>query len=110
MRLVYAFSATQGKTDITSTMKSVRDINLIAALNYQVLPYDGRVTLFRATGDDDWRLPDDLGWGALAGSGVEIFRIPGDHGQVLAEPSVSILAAKLASCLNQPQERVEIIL
>ncbi|WP_263357605.1 thioesterase domain-containing protein [Acidicapsa ligni] len=110
LRMIYSISATRGRVDITSTMKSIRDINLVAAMNYQVLPYEGRVTLFRATGEDDWRLPEDLGWRETAADGVEIFPIPGDHGQVLAEPSVSILAQKLTECLDQSEQRVEIIL
>jgi thioesterase domain-containing protein len=110
LRFLYATSATSGKTDISATMNNVRDVNWIAGINYKVLPYPGRVTLFRATCDDDWRLPDDLGWGEVSAEGVEIFRIPGDHGQVLAEPSVSILAENLTLCLNRMGEKIEIIL
>jgi thioesterase domain-containing protein/acyl carrier protein len=110
LRFLYASSVSSGRSDIFATMNSVRDINWIAGINYKVQPYSGKVTLFRATCDDDWRLPDDLGWGEMAAEGVEMFRIPGDHGQVLAEPSVSILAENLSVCLNRFSDKVEIIL
>jgi len=91
-------------------MKSVRDINFIAGMRYQVKPYCGHVTLFRATQEDDWRLPEDLGWRAMALKGLDIHRFPGDHGQILAEPNVSILAEKLTECLAQNERQVEIVL
>jgi thioesterase domain-containing protein/acyl carrier protein len=108
LRLLYRYSAARGKANLAETMKSVRDINWIAGLNYKVLPYDGHVTLFRAMEEGDWGLPEDLGWRAMARGGVEIHPFPGDHGQVLAEPSVSHLAEKLSECLMRNNQRVEI--
>ena len=108
LRQLYKYSAARGKANLTETMKSVRDINWIAGLNYKVLPYDGHITLFRAMEEGDWGLPEDLGWRAMARGGVEIHPFPGDHGQVLAEPSVSQLAEKLSECLMRNNQRVEI--
>ncbi len=108
LRQLYRQAAARGTANLTETMKSVRDINWIAGINYQVLPYDGHVTLFRAMEEGDWGLPEDLGWRAMARGGVEILRFPGDHGQVLAEPSVSLLAEKLTECLVRNNQQVEI--
>ena len=108
LRQFYRYSAARGRTNLSETMKSVRDINWIAGLNYKVLPYDGHITLFRAMEEGDWGLPEDLGWRAMARGGVEIHPFPGDHGQVLAEPSVILLAEKLTECLIRNNQRVEI--
>jgi oxalate---CoA ligase len=109
LRKIYQYAAARGKTRLADTIKSVRDINFVAGLNYQVLPYDGRVTLFRAMHENaDWNLPEDLGWRQMARGGVDIYLYPGDHGQVLAEPSVSRLAEKLTECLLKNSHRVEI--
>ena len=109
LRRIYQRSATRGRTSLTSTIKSAHDINLVAGLNYQVLPYEGRVTLFRAMHEDaDWNLPEDLGWRQMAKGGVDIYLYPGDHGQVLAEPSVSRLAEKLTEYLLTNSPRIEI--
>jgi thioesterase domain-containing protein/acyl carrier protein len=108
LRRFYQYAAMRGTTTLTDTIKSVRDINWVAGINYKVVPYDGRVTLFRAADDDRWGLPEDLGWRAMAREGVEIHRFPGDHGQVLAEPTVGLLAEKLTECLLKNNERIEI--
>jgi thioesterase domain-containing protein len=110
LRVLYHYSTARGQVSMPDKMKSVRDINLIAARHYQVKPYDGRVTLFRATQEDDWRLPEDLGWREMASQGLEIHRFPGDHGQVLAEPNVSILAEKVTACLAQRDTPIELVL
>lgn len=110
LRIFYSYSPAHGRTNMLEMMKSVRDINLIAGMRYEVKPYDGHVTLFRATQEDDWRLPEDLGWSAMALRGIDIHRFPGDHGQILAEPNVSMLAEKLTECLAQHSTPVEIVL
>jgi thioesterase domain-containing protein len=76
-------------------------VNLTAGLNYKVLPYPGKVTLFRAR-DAALDLPEDLDWQSFACE-VEIIRLPGDHGQVLAEPNLSFMAGKMEECLARRQ-------
>jgi thioesterase domain-containing protein len=104
LRMFYRYLTPRAGAPIADSMRSVRDINLIAGLQYRVHPYEGHVTLFRATGENDWRLPHDLGWGALAKGGVKIHHLPGDHGQILAEPNVALLAELLTDCLEGAQE------
>ena len=89
-------------------MKSVHDINMNAQLNYKVRPYDGNVTLFRATDESEWNLPEDLGWGASAREGVEIHKIPGGHGQICMEPGVRVLADALTKCLSRGTAKIQI--
>ena len=41
----------------------------------------------------------ELGWGKLAEGGVDLYSVPGRHGQsVLSEPHVQVLAAKVKDC------------
>ena len=60
------------------------------------------LTLFRCTvrsieeGEDDF-----LGWGRLVAGGIELHHIPTDHGGIVHEPAVRILADKLGECLNR---------
>jgi thioesterase domain-containing protein len=41
-----------------------------------------------------------LGWGQLAGDGIKIYNVPGNHYTMLAEPHVQQLAKQLQSCLD----------
>ena len=99
--LWYHFSAVGGQATIPESMKSVRHINLNAAASYKVLPYEGQITLFRSEDETGSNLSDDLGWGEYAMDGVNIHEFAGDHGHILAEPNVSLLAKKLTVCLNR---------
>ena len=44
-----------------------------------------------------------LGWGALAGGGLEIHDVPGEHGNVLNEPHVRTVAEELETILSRPE-------
>jgi thioesterase domain-containing protein/acyl carrier protein len=62
--------------------------------------YPGRVTLFRARTRPLLRMHGlDLGWSKLAGGGLDIHVIPGNHETILKQPNVQVLAARLQSCL-----------
>ena len=63
--------------------------------NYQIKPYPGHVTLFRAAEDMDLK----LGWRELAQSGLSIYDVPGEHMEVIKEPNVRVLAQKLNSAI-----------
>jgi hypothetical protein len=41
----------------------------------------------------------DLNWGRYATEGVAIEELPGDHGQILNEPGLSVLARQLSDAL-----------
>jgi thioesterase domain-containing protein len=113
LRATYRQMAKAGPVSLPDSMRGARDVNMTAGLRYQVLPYPGKVTLFRAR-DAEVDLPEDLDWRRYAGE-VEIIRLPGDHGQVLAEPNLSFMAGKMEECLaralRDPQpEREEFVL
>ncbi len=104
LRLMYRRmnSGNQAKTAITlpDTMRQVKDINLAASLRYVVRPYPGLVTLFRAEEDISY-LPEDFHWRKYALSGVNIVQLPGDHGRILAEPSISVMAAAIEKSISR---------
>jgi thioesterase domain-containing protein len=42
-----------------------------------------------------------MGWGNVAAAGLTIVVVPGDHIDMIAEPHVRVLGAKLRGCLEQ---------
>jgi thioesterase domain-containing protein len=68
-------------------------------------PYDGAMTLFRATGmglasyDDPY-----LGWGEVAGIDIEVIEVPGVHRSILREEDTRALVEKLSDRLRLAQE------
>ncbi len=74
----------------------VLNTNFQAAENYIGKFYQGQIKLFRSGVQPLTRaLHPDLGWGKLVGGGVEIHPVPGQHTNLLKEPSIQILAEKL---------------
>lgn len=77
---------------------------------YKIRRYPGKITLMRAVergylGMELLGIREDpmLGWGALAGGGVEIHDVPGEHGNVLNEPHVRTVAEELKTILLRPE-------
>jgi thioesterase domain-containing protein/acyl carrier protein len=81
-------------------LKPLVGANLKAMESYVPQAYQGKVTLFRATGR---RLkiydPHAYGWAALAAGGVEVVEVPGNHLTLLKEPHVKFLADRLQGYL-----------
>jgi hypothetical protein len=48
-----------------------------------------------------------MGWGRLAGGGVEAHLIPGYHAHIVLEPRVRLLAKELTASLFKAQEITE---
>jgi amino acid adenylation domain-containing protein len=63
-----------------------------AIMNYEVMPYSGRITLLRTS---DSTGPVDMGWAGLARGGVEVRPVPGNHYSMVKEPHVAVLAEEL---------------
>ncbi|MEM9006129.1 MAG: condensation domain-containing protein [Cyanobacteria bacterium P01_F01_bin.86] len=63
--------------------------------------YPGRVTLFRAVDSYLARGNPDMGWGELAGEGLDLHYVPGGHTSMYEEPHVAVLAEKLKASLEQ---------
>ena len=75
--------------------------NIKAGRQYKAERYPGQVTLFKTAISHPsvtW------GWGDIAGSGVDLYDIPGHHMNVLHSPRVEVLAETLAACLVQPDK------
>jgi amino acid adenylation domain-containing protein len=68
--------------------------------SYRPRLYPGRVTLFRAAGGGpgDGRSAD-LGWGPLAGGGIDVHGLTGSHFTIVREPAVEELARMLGELL-----------
>jgi aspartate racemase len=78
-----------------------------AASCYVPREYSGRVTLFRATEQPPWILPDPLlGWGSLAMGGVEVYRTPGHHADLVRNPRARVLAHQLQDALLKARHNV----
>jgi thioesterase domain-containing protein len=99
-----------GRADATEALAGAgvpAHFRRLMATHYQALrdytprPYPGRVTLFRARTRPLFRLCGrDLGWAALAGGGLDVISIPGNHESILKEPHVRTLAAALKDRLR----------
>lgn len=88
--------------DLPAHLCDVEQFNWLAARNFIPRSFDGRVTLFWAS--QDLRAKFDMieGWKKLARV-VDIVEIPGTHLNIIEEPYVADLAAKLRSSLALSQ-------
>lgn len=85
-------------------MSKFVELNNAAARDYQVQPYDGRITVFHASKvsfDRPEAVASGLGWDRYALGGVEVIDVPGDHMSILAEPHVAVLARHLRDIVDR---------
>ena len=82
-------------------------------VRYKIQRYPGKITLMRAVergylGMELLGTHEDpkLGWVALAGGGLEIHDVPGEHGNVLNEPHVRTVAEELERILSRTETMV----
>jgi thioesterase domain-containing protein len=107
-RANYRYAASKGGGTVASAVRNVREINYVAGTSYDLKPYPGKVTLFRAEIDPaEQTLPADLNWGRFALGGLEIKPMPGDHGRILYQPGLNALAQELSTSLHHADERFE---
>ena len=89
---------------IVRALKRVIDTNNRALQQYRFKAYPGRVTLLRAKERFSWLTPSEdsptNGWSAVAGDGVDVIAVAGDHRVMLNPPHVADLAAKLAALVE----------
>lgn len=87
--------------ELPPALRSVERACDMAFREYSPRPYTGRVTLFRAAIRSAGEGDDPLfGWGRLAAAGVDVYDVPGSHRNMLNEPHLEVLAAKLSACLR----------
>jgi amino acid adenylation domain-containing protein/non-ribosomal peptide synthase protein (TIGR01720 family) len=79
----------------------------LAGASYQPQPYDGDLLFFRATAPDQHRpeVNPAQRWRHLCGGRIDVCDIPARHQELLAEPYVRELAAKLKASLKKAQSR-----
>jgi thioesterase domain-containing protein len=74
----------------TSAVEVVLESNRQALSKYQLRPYPGQITLFRAEDPDDGYIyPIDNGWTRYAEGGLQIYKNPGQHQQIFVTPTLA---------------------
>jgi acyl transferase domain-containing protein/thioesterase domain-containing protein len=87
---------------VPKEIRQAQESTTEAARMYEPQPYDGPVTLFRATNQPAGIYPDPTnGWGSIVKGQLRIIDIPGHHGAIIREPRVAHLAEKLIQCLDE---------
>jgi thioesterase domain-containing protein len=82
----------------------VYQANSQATLNYVPQVYPNSITLLRTSIQSSIAHQDPtLGWSQLAGGGVELHRVPGNHLTMLRKPYVQVLAEQLTACIDKAQ-------
>jgi amino acid adenylation domain-containing protein len=109
-RRIYGSFARLGRP-LPRALQDIQELNSLAVRTYVPQVYEGHITLFWAS--TDLRTSVDLvgGWQALAGGGIDVHEIPGNHLDIIKEPHVGELAKKLEYCLacaQHPQTRSEL--
>jgi hypothetical protein len=106
--IAYCLEAAGGRPS-SGPANRIEDANIFAASYYRPRLYPGRLTLIRSTdrraedGDDAY-----LGWGHLIGGGIDVYHIPSTHLNILQEPAVQVLSARLRDCrYRDPATRTE---
>ncbi|CCG98711.1 amino acid adenylation domain protein [Fibrella aestuarina BUZ 2] len=96
------FGQAQQQEAIFDTTFRIEAINDVALENFQLLPADLEVHLFRATIQtffmDDY---DYYGWRDFARKGVHVYDVPGEHSYIFAPPNDKEFAAKLQAVLDK---------
>lgn len=92
---------------VPQIFRDIHAANRMAASQYVLRPYAGKVTLVRATDKAVAGAPDPHGaWKGLAGSLAE-HEINSDHYDILLEPQVNDLAAQLKTWIGEAKAEYE---
>jgi thioesterase domain-containing protein/acyl carrier protein/SAM-dependent methyltransferase len=95
------FGHSQQQEAIFDTTFKIEAINDVALEQFQLIPADLEVHLFRATIQtfymDDY---DFYGWPDFAMKGVHVHDVPGEHSYIFAPPNDKEFARKLQAVLN----------
>ncbi len=80
----------------------VRQNNWQAMQAYRPPAYPGRITLFKAAGvSDKVERPADYGWSCVAGGGLDIVLVSGEHLTLFAPENIATMAQALTDALRQ---------
>lgn len=105
------FNAQAGRSlpdELPEHFQRVEEANRIAVKHYVPQVYPGQITLLRAIERPTSKYHDPyMGWGELAGGGMEIVEVPGHHKTLILEPRVRFLAESLQQCINRAEAEQE---
>jgi thioesterase domain-containing protein len=88
--------------DVSEGLQRVIEANYAAEDSYLPRLYPGRLVLFWSSDPIEHRGTDTrLSWDDVAGGGLEVHVVPGNHNTMREEPHVRVLAAKLAECIQR---------
>lgn len=88
-------------------IKAVREACANAERQYQPEMYDGSIVIFRASEKALRGLDDPKGgWQKYVSGAVEVHEVDGDHGNILNDPQVKLLAAQIRARLEKAQSEV----
>jgi amino acid adenylation domain-containing protein len=80
-----------------------QELCFAARRRYKLLPFSGRIDLFRAEHQPPSDLFEEdplLGWGGMAAGGIEVHQLPDNHTMYLQEPmTAAVVATQLEACL-----------
>ena len=83
-------------------LQRVRTANAIAERRYVPSHYPGRIHLFWCSELAIRAYQDTrMAWSEVAGEGLELHVVPGNHMSMVEEPNVHVLAATLRQCLER---------
>ena len=87
------------RADDVLALTRIRSANLRAQASCELRPYGGHLTYFRTEASAESALLADAPgfWGARAGS-TDIVPVTGDHGTILHEPHVNLIARAILDC------------
>jgi amino acid adenylation domain-containing protein len=98
----------ESRADILVSLTRVRGANLRAQASYELLPYEGRLTYFRAAASAESELVGGAHefWASRAG-GTTVVPVTGNHGTILQEPHVTLVAAAILDLPPNPDGAAE---
>lgn len=89
-----------------SWLRDVEEANTIASDAYRASPYDGDITLFRATGNrGDLDGGSSNGWDRYIEGELQVTEVSGGHVSMYEEPYVAALAEDLLRSIDQIQTK-----
>lgn len=91
----------RAETVLPGVLQKVKDANAIAEASYVPQYYAGRLIQLWCTEVPTRSYKDRrLAWSEVAGAGLEVHVIPGNHMTMLDEPHIAVLSEKLRHCLG----------
>ena len=91
---------------VVKLRSKVRDTHKLTKTKYTVLPYPGKVNLFRALEQRNphkFNFRPFIRWGKILEAGLDIYDVPGTYKSILWEPNFFFLAANIKTCLENFQ-------